>query len=164
MSNSFNLLHNTDENEEGILHDAEVLYDVDAEISQRDLIGMKQEINRRYREAIPYKRLVLSEQVARPGAIADYIKRIHNFSCQICGAPGFLQKNNNLYAETHHLTELHELLPGSYCSDNIIVVCPTCHSKLHYAKVTYLALADNRVSVEINGQRYDFLRNVLSDD
>jgi predicted HNH restriction endonuclease len=74
---------------------------------------------------------------------------------------GFQQEGGTKYAEAHHIIELHQLIPGSYCSDNIIVVCPTCHRKLHYALVKYDILSEEHVAVEIKGEKFSFTRNIL---
>lgn len=118
--------------------------------------------NQRYRDTSPFRRRAISEQVARPGGISDYIKQLRNFTCQICGSPGFRKRKGTLYAEAHHIIELHRLLPGSYCSDNIVIVCPTCHKKLHLASVSY-GFTGNQVTVLINGESFSFERNILSE-
>ncbi|HEX7998273.1 MAG TPA: HNH endonuclease [Pyrinomonadaceae bacterium] len=130
-----------------------------------NLASIKERINQfnqRYRDAIPLKRRTVSEQVARPGAVTDYLKRIHDYICQICGEQGFMQLNGMHYIEAHHIVELHKIIPGSYCSDNIVVVCATCHRKLHYAKVSYSSIDSERIAVYINEARYEFRRNLIS--
>lgn len=110
----------------------------------------------------PTKKVVVSEQVSRPNAISDFVKQLHNCQCQLCGSPGFRQQNGSLYAEAHHILELHKLIQGSYCSDNIIVVCANCHRKLHYANVVYEIQTQENLVVTINGQAFPFVRNVIS--
>src|SRR4051812_11135471 len=86
------------------------------------------------------RRAVLSERIARPNAITTALKQLHKFTCQICHVEGFRQANGSPYAEAHHIIQLSEGVAGSLASDNIIVVCPTCHRKLHRALVTYSEL------------------------
>ena len=37
--------------------------------------------------------------------------------------------------EAHHISEVSRLEVGSLQSSNVIVLCPTCHRKMHYAPV-----------------------------
>ena len=127
----------------------------------RRLLQRIEAFDRRYREVTPYKQRRVSEEIARPGEITDYLKKTARYSCQVCGESGFLQRNGTPYIEAHHIAELQELVPGSYCSDNIIVVCATCHKKLHYADVSYRLLDSERVSVNINGTPYPISRHCL---
>lgn len=118
--------------------------------------------NEKYRDAVPHKKRTVSEEVARPGGITDYLKKIHAYTCQLCGERGFLQRNKIPYVEAHHIVELHKLIPDSYCSDNIVIVCPTCHRKLHYATVLYEIIDGETVIAHINGADYEFKRNTLA--
>jgi hypothetical protein len=129
-----------------------------------DLTQRIADFNAKYREVAPYRRLVLSRRIARPGAITDYLKEFRNHQCQLCKALPFQRKNGDPYCEAHHIIELHHLIPGSYCSDNIIVVCPTCRKKLQYAAVEYEVLAEGSVRVQIGDAEYEFDRNILSGD
>jgi 5-methylcytosine-specific restriction endonuclease McrA len=145
-----------------LLNEPEVLYDVGEEIKLTNLTQHIQAINERYRQAIPRKQKRVSEYVARPNAITDYLKRFRDFICQICGEKGFIQRNGSPYIETHHIIELHKLIPGSLCSDNVVVVCANCHRRFHYAHIVYKTANSNLVSVEINGEHFTFERNVVS--
>lgn len=132
------------------------------EIRLDDLKTIVIEFNTLYKNAAPYKRLVISEQVARHAAINDYLKRFRQHTCQICHEEGFIQANNIRYSETHHIIQLHELLPDSYCSDNIIVLCANCHRKLHYAHVDFTLTASSKILFSINGEKFEVDRNVIS--
>ncbi|MBT3337415.1 MAG: hypothetical protein HN855_16705 [Anaerolineae bacterium] len=123
----------------------ETLDNIDGELQIGNLHKLIEKFNKRFHEVKPKKKGVISERISRPGAISNYIKRLRNYTCEICGEKGFEQKNGNLYIEAHHIIELHELIPNSYCSDNIVVVCPTCHRKLHYGDVKYHNLNDNQI-------------------
>lgn len=155
--NAFELLDgNQDDPEES---------DIFEQVEDIDLGSLRNKIrlfNERYRNAAPHKKRIVSEQVARPGAITDYLKEHRNFTCQLCGERGFLQPNKIPYIEAHHIVELHELVAGSYCSDNIVVVCPTCHKKLHYATTSYEVTGPKTVIIEINGTELRFERNTLT--
>lgn len=160
--NSFELLHSENDRRDTLIKEPTSL---EFEIEDIELSHLKEVINyfnEKYENTIPVKRIVISEQVARPGLISDYLKNLLNYKCQICGVIGFQQRNNSLYAETHHIMELHNLIKGSYCSDNIIVVCPTCHKKLHYAEVIYEIISPKEIAITINKDKYLLKRNFLS--
>ena len=144
------------------ISESQGLYDVDADIELSNIKDYISEFNKKYRNATPRKRISISEQIARPNAITDFLKRFQNYTCQICGEAGFLQNNGKNYVETHHIVELHKFIPGSYCSDNIVVVCATCHKKLHYALVNYVSVDERQIVLKINGVQYQFERNVIS--
>jgi 5-methylcytosine-specific restriction endonuclease McrA len=133
------------------------------EVSHETIRARIASFNRMYRDSVPKKCRAISEYIARPGSISEHIKKLRGFTCQLCGQLGFLKKNGVPFAETHHIVELHKLLPGSYCSDNIVVLCPTCHKKMHYARVAYSIVDNHTISVEINGEFYTFERNVISE-
>lgn len=160
--NAFDLLHS-----ESVVSDLLVKEptSLQLEIDDIELDHLKEAIkffNSKYESVVPVKRIVISEQIARPGLISDYLKNLLDYNCQICDVKGFHQRNNSLYAETHHIMELHELIRGSYCSDNIIVVCPTCHKKLHYAEVNYNIDLKNEIVITINGDKHNLRRNILT--
>jgi hypothetical protein len=136
-------------------------YEIES-ILPKHLIELIKSFNKKYEEVAPEMKVVISNQIARPGLIADYIKQLQNFICQICKEKGFIQSNNNYYIEAHHIIELHKIIPGSLCSDNIVIVCPTCHRKLHYANVKYIKYLDDRIYLEINGKEYCIVRNIIS--
>jgi len=73
--------------------------------------------------------------IQRPSALRKAILKKEGYVCKICGCDGFLKKGGNKYAETHHMKELNENAPDTLQSWNVLVVCPTCHKKLHYADV-----------------------------
>jgi 5-methylcytosine-specific restriction endonuclease McrA len=127
-----------------------------------DIAEVIRSFNEQYRNVSPQKRIVVSERIARPGTLTDYVKAFRNFTCQICHQVVFEQGNGTRYIEAHHIIELHNLLPNSYCSDNIVIVCPTCHKKLHYANVEYTYKIDGKVIVNINSETFEFERNVIS--
>jgi len=160
--NAFEYLEEESDGESTIPEEPEALYDIGEEIKLADLVQRIQLINERYRQAAPHKQKQISERVARPNALTDYLKRFRNYTCQICRQVGFVQTNKLRYIETHHIIELHKLTPGSLCSDNIVVVCANCHRKFHYAHVVYKTANVNLVSIEINGECFTFERNVIS--
>jgi len=161
--NAFELLTEEDNGELGrSISEAESLYHVENEIELIHLEDYVAKFNEMYQGATPRKRLTISNRIARPNAITDFLKKIRNYTCQICGELGFLQNNGKRYVETHHIIELHKLISGSYCSDNLVVVCANCHKKLHFARVDYLFVDNKQIMLRINGTQYQFSRNIIS--
>ena len=73
--------------------------------------------------------------IRRPTELSKALKERANHTCQLCSGEGFIQKNGRPYTETHHISEVSRLEVGSLQSSNVIVLCPTCHRKMHYAPV-----------------------------
>lgn len=92
-------------------------------------------------------------QVQRPSALKEAILARDGATCKICNSVGFKKKNGKLYAETHHMIELNREAPNSLQSWNVLVVCPTCHKKLHYADVKTEFLNPGW-RIEINGDEH----------
>ena len=63
--------------------------------------------------------------------IVEQLKELYQNKCQICQFT-FKKDNGENYSETHHLIPLGQ--NGEDDIKNLIVVCPNCHKKLHYAK------------------------------
>ena len=75
-------------------------------------------------------RTVETKVYDRDPYLKELVKRIAEGKCQYCGetAP-FIDKNGEPYLEEHHVTWLAR--GGSDTIDNVVVVCPNCHTKAH---------------------------------
>jgi 5-methylcytosine-specific restriction endonuclease McrA len=72
----------------------------------------------------------------RPKTIRRYVKRTRGTTCQLCGEFGFVKKNGERYCEVHHLFHLSKNPPPNCLAPEFVVVlCATCHRRLHYAEV-----------------------------
>jgi len=162
--NTFDMLDAIEERFPNKLGEPEVVYGVDGSVDKASLKKYIRAFNKRYNDAVPIKKRIVSERVARPGTITDHLKQLHHYTCQLCGQQGFIQANGTRYAEAHHILELHKLIPGSYCSDNIVIVCPDCHAKLHYAKVLFSIITSEEIVININGIDFAFSRTLLSSE
>lgn len=78
----------------------------------------------------PGVRNTKSMQYERDVFVAEYVKRLANGICQLCGekAP-FCRKDGEPYLETHHIIWLSR--GGSDTIDNTIALCPNCHARMH---------------------------------
>lgn len=76
--------------------------------------------------------------------------------CQVCGEPGFSARGGSEFCEVHHIVPIAS---GGFDSPpNLLVVCPTCHRKLHFARSVRFEPDpwDRRPSkVCINGRVFD---------
>jgi len=106
-----------------------------------------------YENAKPEWRRFLAARYERPNRITKFLKERLGATCQICGVEGFLVRNGKRYCEVHHLFHLAKRLPGSLGPRQLIVVCPTCHRKLHYAHTTDPVAKDRRWVFELCGQQ-----------
>jgi hypothetical protein len=70
-------------------------------------------------------------RIIRDNALAQRVKLIHNYECQICGQTINLQGDKR-YAEVHHLKPLGKPHNGPDELGNIICVCPNHHTELDY--------------------------------
>jgi len=93
-----------------------------------------QKLDMKYRNTPMFKETVV-ELIQRPTLLSNAIKEKYGYKCMICGYPGFLKKDGEKYAEVHHMIELNKKAPETLQSWNLLVVCPLCHKKLHYADV-----------------------------
>ncbi|HEX4000135.1 MAG TPA: hypothetical protein VHX65_16395 [Pirellulales bacterium] len=72
----------------------------------------------------------------RPSAITRYVKRTRGSTCQLCESPGFVMRNGQRYCEAHHLFHLSKSPPPECLGpEYLIILCPTCHRRMHYARV-----------------------------
>jgi 5-methylcytosine-specific restriction protein A len=92
------------------------------------------ELDTKYSNKPEFKEKIV-KAIQRPSLLSNAIKKKYGFTCRICGYPGFSKKGGGKYAEVHHMIELNEKAPETLQSWNIIVVCPLCHKKLHFADV-----------------------------
>jgi hypothetical protein len=130
--------------------------------SPESILDVLQELNQRYLEATPAKRsTVANRYLDRGTAVVGVLKRLLGAQCQICGVQGFATRSGQDYVEAHHLIEVSRLLAGSLCSDNVILVCPTCHRKLHHAPVTYEA-TEKTVAIRFTDRSATIPRNTAT--
>lgn len=111
-----------------------------------------QKLDIKYRNTPEFKETIIG-LIQRPSLLSNAIKEKYGYKCMICGYPGFLKKNGEKYAEVHHMIELSQKAPKTLQSWNLLVVCPLCHRKLHYADVKSEFL-DPGWKIIIDGQEH----------
>ena len=57
--------------------------------------------------------------------VGDWVKRLHDFTCQICGTR--LETPAGAYAETCHIRPVGRPHNGPDVAENILCLCPNCH-------------------------------------
>ena len=72
----------------------------------------------------------------RASAITRYVRRTRGSGCQLREDPGFVMRNGHRYCEAHHLFHLSKNPPPECLGpEYLVVLCATCHRRIHYANV-----------------------------
>jgi rubredoxin len=82
----------------------------------------------------PGRQPTLINRIIRDTQLALEIKRLYNYSCQLCGYIIEFE-NGKRYAEAHHIRPLGARHNGPDSRDNILCVCPNCHAKLDFGVI-----------------------------
>jgi 5-methylcytosine-specific restriction protein A len=109
-------------------------------------------LNNRYKGNPKYK-YVITKKINRPSPLRDAIIRRDGTTCRICNSDGFPKKKKGLYCEVHHMIELNKNAPNTLQSWNILIVCPTCHKKLHYG-ITQARFLNPGWEITIESKKY----------
>ncbi|MBN1462027.1 MAG: HNH endonuclease [Armatimonadetes bacterium] len=81
--------------------------------------------------------------------LAEALKHLYASRCQICGDT-FRTREGGRYSEVHHIRALSD--GGPDAPWNMLVVCATCHTKLHLATVEGASCALETRRLTINGR------------
>ena len=73
----------------------------------------------------PPKRQFMVTRTVRSTAVGEWVKRLHNFTCQICSSR--LLTMAGAYAEACHIKPLGRPHNGPDTPENILCLCPNCH-------------------------------------
>ena len=71
----------------------------------------------------------------RDELIKEVSKQKANYDCQGCSKPTFIDRHENNFVESHHILEYNTKERGPDVLQNLIVLCPNCHSKIHFARI-----------------------------
>lgn len=99
------------------------------------------------------------QRYIRDTKITKKIKEREKFSCQLCPVKIKLP-NGKLYVEAHHIKPLGEPHCGEDRDDNIIIVCPNCHTTLDYS-IIELNLKTINNNHYINQEFVDYHNNLV---
>jgi 5-methylcytosine-specific restriction protein A len=81
--------------------------------------------------------------------LARILKDLYKGRCQICQST-FKMRNGENYSEGHHVIPLGE--KGADLPSNFVVLCATCHKKMHYSYWNKTGENRNRVLIRLAGQ------------
>jgi putative restriction endonuclease len=74
---------------------------------------------------IPNRRRSTITRLVRSTTVGECVKRLHDFTCQICGAR--LETMAGAYAEACHIKPLGRPHNGPDVPEDILCLCPNCH-------------------------------------
>ncbi|MEU6125971.1 YDG/SRA domain-containing protein [Streptomyces sp. NPDC047123] len=66
------------------------------------------------------------QRVVRSTAVANLVKQIHDFRCQVCGVR-LLLRGGRAYAEAAHIRSIARPHNGADAISNVLCLCPNCH-------------------------------------
>ncbi|WP_377268659.1 YDG/SRA domain-containing protein [Peterkaempfera sp. SMS 1(5)a] len=90
-------------------------------------------------EETPSRLEATIRRIVRSTAVADYVKRIHDFTCQVCGIR--LATPTGAYAEAAHIRALGRPHSGPDVAANVLCLCPNHHTLFDFGM---LSIADDR--------------------
>jgi 5-methylcytosine-specific restriction endonuclease McrA len=96
----------------------------------------------------------------RPSRITQYVKRMRKplDTCQLCNELGFIKRNGKRYTEVHHLFHLSKNPPPKCLApEYLIVLCATCHRRMHFADVGEPVREGNGWRVRVDDEEYRFV-------
>ena len=73
----------------------------------------------------PKRKLFLTDRIVRSTAVANSVKELHNYTCQICGVQ--ISTPRGPYAEAAHIQQLGHPDNGPDTTDNVLCLCANCH-------------------------------------
>jgi putative restriction endonuclease len=93
------------------------------------------------------------QRIIRNTQIAQDVKEIHEYTCQICGTQ--IQLDGRLYAEACHIKPLGRPHNGPDVPENILCLCPNCHVRFDRGAFVVSAKLEvrDRVGAEFEGVR-----------
>jgi hypothetical protein len=108
----------------------------------------------------PTRVQTLIARLKRDRIVVSQIKSLYDDACQLCGGTIELPGGGR-YSEGHHIRPLGSEHRGSDSLDNLLCVCPNCHTKLDYGCITLApesltivpAHAINRANIDYHNQR-----------
>ncbi|MGC7100378.1 YDG/SRA domain-containing protein [Amycolatopsis lurida] len=83
--------------------------------------------------AKPVRRTTEVQRVVRKTAVADFVKQIHDHTCQLCGIRLTIQGRG--YSEGAHIRALGRPHNGPDESENVLCLCPNCHVRFDHGDV-----------------------------
>ncbi|MEU9057495.1 YDG/SRA domain-containing protein [Streptomyces sp. NPDC048430] len=76
------------------------------------------------------RRAATINRIIRDTAVSRRVKRLHDYTCQICGLAVSVGPNGENYAEGAHIHALGGPEGGPDVDGNVLCLCPNCHIRL----------------------------------
>ncbi|MEV8374366.1 YDG/SRA domain-containing protein [Kribbella sp. NPDC056861] len=96
----------------------------------------------------PGRRSSTVQRVVRSGTVSEYVKKLHNHTCQICGLR--LAVPGGAYAEAAHIRPVGRPHDGPDVPDNVLCLCPNCHVLFDFGAVS---VSDDLVVTHPDGDK-----------
>ncbi|MFH9420529.1 YDG/SRA domain-containing protein [Streptomyces sp. NPDC017529] len=91
----------------------------------------------------PARRETKTQRVVRSTAIADYVKKLHDYTCQVCGLR--IETPTGAYAEAAHIRPLGRPHDGPDEVSNVLCLCPNHHVAFDLGMLT---IHDDRLVIQ----------------
>ncbi|MEU3570138.1 YDG/SRA domain-containing protein [Kitasatospora sp. NPDC036755] len=102
----------------------------------------------------PTRLEVKVRQIVRSTQVANFVKRAHDFACQVCGER--LRTPTGSYAEAAHIRGLGQPHNGPDVAGNVLCLCPNHHALFDFGTLTIseeLTITDHATGTEIGKLR-----------
>ena len=103
----------------------------------------------------PARRATHGARVSRNLLLAEWVKQVHDWTCQFCGAR--LTTIAGPYAEAAHITPLGAPHNGPDTSENLLCLCPNCH--VRFDRLALHVGPDGAVTDTVMGSTCGHLRH-----
>ncbi|MFI9258795.1 YDG/SRA domain-containing protein [Streptomyces sioyaensis] len=80
--------------------------------------------------ATPGRKETSTQRIIRSTTVADYVKRMHAYACQVCGLR--IETPTGAYAEAAHIQPLGHPHDGPDEIDNVLCLCPNHHTAFDF--------------------------------
>ncbi|WP_218136799.1 MULTISPECIES: YDG/SRA domain-containing protein [unclassified Streptomyces] len=80
--------------------------------------------------ATPGRKETSTQRIIRSTKVADYVKKIHAYACQVCGLR--IETPTGAYAEAAHIKPLGHPHNGPDEIDNVLCLCPNHHTAFDF--------------------------------
>lgn len=105
-------------------------------------------------QSIPTRVTTTTQRIVRSTAVADFVKRLHDYTCQVCGIR--LPTPTGAYAEAAHIRGLGSPHNGPDVASNVLCLCPNHHTLFDFGM---LSISDDlTVEDRSNGELIGSLR------
>ncbi|HNB51735.1 MAG TPA: HNH endonuclease [Anaerolineales bacterium] len=123
-------------------------------------------LEQKYANAVPEVKETISQRIER-GSLANKIKALNGYRCQICEALGhpplsFRKKNGEFYIESHHVIPISARQMGSLSLLNLITVCANHHRQIHFGDFELIEQTETAFTFSIDGNQVSIIKTVLT--